>query len=150
MKRLLVLVTLALLVTISGARAQSVDDQYVRIYNLIQEADSLNDRNPSAALTKYLEAQTSLSKLQKSYPEWKANVVSFRLNYLNAKINAIIPKVPAGQQPGAKAPGAAPGAASAPKANDAEVQKQTASLRDEVNRLQNDKAILEAKLKEAL
>ena len=150
MKRLLVLVGLALLFLVPSARAQSVDDQYVRIYNLIQEADALNDRNPSGALTKYLEAQTALSKLQKSYPEWKANVVNFRLSYLNAKISAISPKVPAAERPNVK-PSAGPTTAPAvPKANSAELEKQTTSLHEEVTRLQNEKAILEAKLKEAL
>ena len=84
MKR--VSVILALLVVLSGARAESPDDQYVLIYNLIQEADSLNNsRQPGQALAKYLEAQTALQTFQKGYPDWNAKVVKFRLNYLAGK-----------------------------------------------------------------
>ena len=64
-------VIVALLLALSGARAQGPDDQYIQIYNLIQEADKLiSDLQPSEALPKYLEAQTALQRFQKGYPEW--------------------------------------------------------------------------------
>ena len=40
-------VIVALLLALSGARAQGPDDQYIRIYNLIQEADKLNSERPA-------------------------------------------------------------------------------------------------------
>ena len=62
-------VIVALLLALSGARAQGPDDQYIQIYNLIQEADKLvNDLQPGDALPKYLEAQTALQRFQKGYP----------------------------------------------------------------------------------
>ena len=44
-------VIVALFLALSSARAQGTDDQYIQIYNLIQEADKLNnDRQPGEAL----------------------------------------------------------------------------------------------------
>src|SRR5437870_8692486 len=78
---------LALLATALLAHADGVDDQYVRIYNLIQEGDSLSTTGKSAAaLARYSEAQSSLQKFQQMYPAWNTKVVAFRLNYLAAKV----------------------------------------------------------------
>jgi Flp pilus assembly protein TadD len=149
MKRLLVIV--ALLVGLSGARAQGPEDQYIRIYSLIQEADKLNSAGqPSEALPKYLEAQTALQQFQKGYPDWNAKVISFRSSYVAAKIAAVSPGVPA---PGAAAkPAAAPsaGPAQAAKPAPSDWETQLATLTDQVRQLQADKAVLEAKLKESL
>lgn len=86
----------ALLLALCGARAQGPDDQYIRIYTLIQEADKLvSDLQPSDALPKYLEAQTALQRLQKGYPNWNPPVIAFRLSYLTTKIAALAPAAPA-------------------------------------------------------
>lgn len=134
------------------AAAQSPEEQYVRIYNLIQQADALRSSGqPEQALPKYLEANTALTQIQRIYPEWQANVVKFRLRYLEEKIEAIpgakplvkaTPPTPAGNQPPASAEIAAP-------ASQASAQ-QMAALQDSVRRLEAEKQILEAKLKEAL
>jgi hypothetical protein len=85
-------VVVALLLALASARAQGPDDQYIRVYNLIQEADKLvNDLQPSEALPKYLEAQTALQRFQKGYSEWNPQVIAFRLNYVARKINALAP-----------------------------------------------------------
>ncbi|MGD0258345.1 MAG: tetratricopeptide repeat protein [Verrucomicrobiota bacterium] len=150
-------VIVALLLALSGARAEGPDDQYVRIYNLIQEADKLNSGGqPREALPKYLEAQTALQRFQKGFPDWNVKVISFRLNYVAAKIAAVSARIPA---PVAPAPGstvvkpAAPPSAGpqpVPPAPPSDWENQLAALKDQVARLQADKAILEAKLKEAL
>src|SRR5208283_4532429 len=89
-------VIVALLLLCSGARAQGPDDQYVQIYTLIKEADKLNSGGQlSEALPKYLEAQTALLRFQKGYPDWNVKVISFRLNYVTAKIAAVSARVPA-------------------------------------------------------
>ena len=131
------------------AAAQSPEEQYVRIYNLIQQADALRSSGqPEQALPKYLEANTALTQIQRIYPEWQANVVKFRLRYLEEKIEAIpgakplvkaTPPTPAGNQPPAPAEIAAP-------ASQASAQ-QMAALQDSVRRLEAEKQILEAKLK---
>src|ERR1035437_8115852 len=87
-------VVVALLLVMPAARAEGPDDQYVRIYSLIQEADKLNGNDqPGEALPKYREAQTLLQQFQKGYPDWNVKVISFRLNYVAAKIAAVSPRV---------------------------------------------------------
>ena len=160
-------VMLALLAALLVARAEGPDDQYLRIYDLIQEADSLNNNvEAGQALEKYLEAQSSLQRLQKVYPDWNPKVVEFRLNYLAAKINAIAPQNPAPVAAPEAAPKPAPAAplnatfalppktapktAPPPPPPPSEVETQLNSLRGEVRQLQADKILLEAKLKESL
>jgi len=139
-------VILALLVAILGARAEGPDDQYIGIYNLIQEADKLNNGGqPREALPKYLQAQSALQRFQKGYPDWNTRIVSFRLNYLSDKISALSAWAP----PAASAapPGASPAASPAAPSD---WEHQLRALQDQVSRLQADKTVLEAKLKEAL
>ena len=180
-------VVVALLLALSGARAQGPDDQYIQIYILIQEADKLvSDLQPGDALPKYLEAQTALQRFQKGYPQWNPTIVGFRLNYVTAKIAALTGKAPTtnAPAPAAEAPAApaqvapappvaapvipapapaapsnpATSAAPAPSASPAQVTRpapsdweaQAAALREQGRQLQADKAVLEAKLKEAL
>src|SRR3954469_16398442 len=81
---------------ICRARAEGPDDQYVRIYNTIQEADALNNNGKSApALAKYLEAQTALERFRRVNPEWNPQVLNFRLNYLAGKVASTSAAVPA-------------------------------------------------------
>jgi hypothetical protein len=151
-------VIVALLVSLSGVRAEGPDDQYVAIYNLIQEADSLNSSGQfSRALTKYREAQTALLRFQKGYPDWGAKVVNYRLNYLAAAIAAVSAKMPAPAAPSAGTATPGPAGASTPSQTQpgsappqADWEAQVNTLRDQVRRLQEDKVSLEAKLKEAL
>src|SRR5438105_654689 len=107
MKRSFALVLMCLLAAASAALAQGPDDQYVRIYNLIQEGDALNSSGQtSQAMAKYLEAQTGLQRFQRGYPEWNVKVVSFRLSYLAGKVAELSPKasVPPATSPGTTAP----------------------------------------------
>ena len=107
MKRSFALVLMALLAAASAALAQGPDDQYVRIYNLIQEGDSLNNSGQnSPALAKYLEAQSALQKFQRGYPEWNTKVVTFRVNYLAGKVAELSPRasVPRVTPPGPNPP----------------------------------------------
>ena len=78
MKRFFAL-ALLLCASVLGAQAQGLDDQYVQIFSLIQEADSLSASQPAKALAKYVDAQTALQRLQKGNPDWNPKVVSFRL-----------------------------------------------------------------------
>lgn len=141
------------------AVAQSTDEQYVRIYNLIQQADALRVAGDvQEALPKYLEAQTALTQIQRVNPTWNPKVVSYRLNYLAGKIAEIpganlppVNRVP-DQQPSAPTVAAKPsppasGAASTPSA---ETTQQLAGLQEALKQLQAEKMVLEAKLKEAL
>ena len=146
MKRLLALVVLVLAVCVWQARAQGLDEQYVRIYNLIQAADASNAAGErTQALAAYLEAQTALQKLQQLNPGWNEKVVKYRLNYLATKIGDMTTKKTTAAQPTPVTPGQP---AKTPVS--AEAQRELTALQDEVRRLQADRAVLEAKLKEAL
>jgi Flp pilus assembly protein TadD len=139
-----------------SASAQSSEEQYVRIYNLIQQADALQAAGQvEQALPKYLEANTALQRIKRISPDWQPKVVGYRLNYLAEKIAAIPGAKPVATETTAPdssgpttAPVPKPGGSSAPVASEA--QQQLAALQESVRRLQSEKTILESKLKEAL
>jgi hypothetical protein len=82
-------ILLALLLTLSAAQAAGPDDDYLAVYDLIDQADTLSaSGTPSEAYAKYVEAQRALAAFQKGNPGWNAKTVSFRLNYLTEKIAA--------------------------------------------------------------
>jgi hypothetical protein len=159
MNRFIALVLIVLLAGLFRAQADSPDDQYVQLFNLIQEADGLSDTQPREALAKYIGVRDALDKFQKTYPAWNPKIVTFRLNYLATRISGLAAKVggpvtpgpavaasPAPAQP-ATAPGAALPQTPAPTPSDWEAQIN--ALKDQVRQLQGDKGLLEAKLKEA-
>ena len=143
----------SLLVVLVGAfvaLAQSLDDEYVQIFRLIQEADTLSSTAPSQALAKYLDAQTALDRLHKGSPDWNTRIVNYRLNYLASRIDALsanssVPPVsPANTNVPNVLNAPTPGA---PATN---WQGQVDGLKEQLRQMQSDKALLEAKLKEAL
>ncbi len=89
-------VAIALLVGLVPAKADEQEDAYLRIYQNIQQADSLDAAGKTAdALSKYQQAYSDLVKFRKAYPSWNTDIVSFRLNYTaqkaaacNEKLNA--------------------------------------------------------------
>src|SRR5438445_11135312 len=88
MKRLPGLLLLVLALLLAGARAaraDAIDDQYVHIYNLIQEGDALGGQSPEA-IVKYSQAQQELLRFQRMNPVWNTKVVAFRLNYLASRL----------------------------------------------------------------
>ncbi|SPE60314.1 Tetratricopeptide TPR_2 repeat protein [Verrucomicrobia bacterium] len=154
MKRFIALVVVALLAVLPQVRGQGVDDEYVRVYNLIQDADSLSEGGQlTQALARYVEAQTELQRLQMTNPEWNAAVVKFRLGYLESKIAALSAKAPA---PGTRKPEAAGVKPSGTPAEPAKPtppsdwESQLAALKEQVRSLQSETGSLESKLKEAL
>ena len=148
MKRHFVLVWAILLTGLLLARGEGPDDRYVQIYNLIQEADGLNDAGQArAASLKYLEAQKALKTLQTDYPTWNGNVISFRLAYIASKLEPLAQKLPA-PVPATNAPPAVQ-VAEAPLPSPP-APNQARELQEEIKRLTAQNALLEAKLKEAL
>ena len=179
MKRLLI-VAFAMLLTLSASlRAVGPDDLYIEIYKLIQEGDQLATTGQSeTARQRYAEAHAELKQLQASYPNWNMQLVAFRLRMLGGKIapppralpleaeaqtdapeSTQPPGQPQGQPPQtiqplpepvqpARQPAPAPTPAPLPEFDDRDNQIQ--ALRQQVSRLQNDRAILDAKLREAL
>jgi tetratricopeptide (TPR) repeat protein len=94
MKRLFAVVIL-LFALVPCLRADGPDDQYVQIYNLIQEGDAFGPGQSTDALAKYTEAQTALQTFKKVHPGWNDRVVNFRLNYLASKITILSANTPA-------------------------------------------------------
>src|SRR5689334_836715 len=71
------------------SEADEPADQFVRIYELIQQADALTDSgHTDLARQKYLEAQSELVSLRKAHPGWNDSVVDFRLQYVGGKLGS--------------------------------------------------------------
>ena len=58
------------------------NEQYVRVYSMIQEGDKLESSNrETEALAVYMDAEKVLAQLKRSDPLWNPKVVDFRLRY---------------------------------------------------------------------
>ena len=162
-KRSALLAVLMLTVLLSPARAQpGADNQYLIIYSLIQQADSLNGAGRSSeALAHFVKAQNELQKFQKSFPDWNPKIVNFRLDYLALRVAELTPQVP--QAPGTNAPPPAVPPPVAPPATSTPVLPQPVSpapaavppatradFEARLQALQADNRTLEARLREAL
>jgi len=82
-------ILLGLLLTLCAARVEAQDDDYLAIYNVIDQADALNAGGQTAeARNKYIEAKHALMDFQQNNPNWNTPTVNFRLKYLDQKIAA--------------------------------------------------------------
>jgi len=125
MKRLVVLLFLILAALLPPARAQQgPDDQYIVIYSLMQQADTLGSSGqPRQALAQYVQVQGELQKFQRIYPDLEPENCHFRLNYLMEKIAEVTAKLPVIRKNGTPSPALpAPGAAASTSAADLEAQ----------------------------
>src|SRR5262245_16781699 len=131
-----------------AAHAEGPEDQYLRIYSLMQDADTVFDTGSTRlAMEKYTEALNALKKFQAVYPNWNEKVVSYRLTYIETKLSRLVEKFPELAAPRKEStPAAAP--SSIPVT--LESANQLAAAQSEVKRLQQANSLLEAKLKEAL
>ena len=147
------LITIGLTIITVALFAEGPDDQYIRIYNLIREADNyLESGIPREAYTRYVEAQKALQNFKNNFPSWNSEIVEFRLQYVTQKINQFLPGDK--QKPITST--------NLQEVTQAKIQvipaqqeleafkKENQALKDEINALKNDKALLEAKLREAL
>ncbi len=70
MRLLSSLVVLALLMTLLPAQADGPEDQYLVVYNLVDQADALSASGKSApALAKYREAQSRIAEFPEDLPD---------------------------------------------------------------------------------
>ncbi|MBU6399926.1 MAG: hypothetical protein KGS61_06385 [Verrucomicrobia bacterium] len=147
MKRCLALLAALWLTAPSLLAYTSPDDEYIRIYNLIMQADGLaQNGQPIAAYQQYQAAQEGLKNLRKNSPAWNEKVVDFRLRYVAEKMAEVATKVPPGALPGSAPPPGTP----AKVVSAEELQKQVQSLQAELQRVDGERTRLAAKLKEAL
>lgn len=123
----------ALIFTISLAHADGPDQEYLQIYNLIEQGDNLSKSGKTDTATeRYREALKGLKRLQSSYPNWNDAVIKYRIDYLSEKLQGTT-------TPTNPAPIASTNVAPA-KSN---------PFLDEVRRLQAENASLAAQLKQA-
>lgn len=79
-----------LLLALMPAWADEAETRYLRVHELIDQADTLNRAGErDAAKTKYQEAHSALVIFKQRHPTWNVKVVSYRLNYLTEKITAL-------------------------------------------------------------
>ena len=112
----------ALLITVflTGVLWAGPDDDFVEIYQLIQQTDAQRENGRfTEARAGYERAKTLLLALKKGYPEWNERVIAYRLRYVAEKLAvlpAADPAAPPGSTPGATAealPEALPGSSPA-------------------------------------
>ena len=126
-------------------RGQSPDDKYVRVYELIEQADRLNDAGqPRPAVTKYLEAQVAIKDLQQAHPGWNAKLVNYRLEDISTKLELLNAKASAGSPLAPDGGPKDPSASALPPANGLKL------MQEDIGRLAAQNALLEARLREAL
>jgi cytochrome c-type biogenesis protein CcmH/NrfG len=133
-----------LLLVAFGVLAEGPDDQFIRIYNSLQQADALVEGGQwERARQGYLDAQEGLKRLQKSNPTWNEKVIEFRLNYVAQKLSALTAesKAVAPQEVSKPVP---------PSSAQDESADQIKLLQAQVRQLSADRDALQARLKEAL
>jgi tetratricopeptide (TPR) repeat protein len=144
MKQRMLVIAVVVFALGAALHAAGPEEDYVRIYNQIQDADRLaQNQRLDQARTTYLEAQTRLGDLSRQYPDWNPNIIRFRLGYISRKLAAL----PTSQ------PGAAP-VAPAPAvdtlAPTGDPGRQVEELQGRVRQLEREKSDLSARLREAL
>lgn len=113
------------------------DDDFLRIYALIQQGDTFYQNNrPGEARARYQEALRLLLEFEKNYPGWNEALIRFRKQYLQERI-------------GAPAPAPAP-TTTAPARPPAPENPQIAALQEELKSLAAERDLLQARLREAL
>ena len=138
------LFALLIAVFLTGVLWAGPDDDFVEIYQLIQQTDAQRENGRfTEARAGYERAKTLLLALKKGYPEWNERVIAYRLRYVAEKL-AVLPAA----DPAAP-PGSTPGAA-AEAVPEGEVLTQFRNLHGEITQLRGEKQRLEAKLREAL
>ena len=140
----LLLVTGLTLLLPALLQAEDLNDRFVRIYNLIQQADALNESGrDDQARQKYVEAQVELKTLRKTHPDWNESVVGFRLEYVAEKLKTF---APGAQRPAQTPPSKEPES----PATMVELAGLVQLLQEQLRGLTADRELLQAKLKEAL
>jgi hypothetical protein len=85
----------ALLLFLWTAHAAAPEEDYLKIFDQIQQADKLiGTAKTNAALAKYQEAQAGLNVFRKAHPDLLVSTIRFRLNYVADKIATLTAKPP--------------------------------------------------------
>ncbi len=143
----LFLAAVIFLVLLLPARAQQdADEKYIAIYSVVQRAEALAATGePREALASLQDAQAQLQKFQKMFPDWNPGIISYRLDDLAKRIDALNAHLAA-----PAAPPAVTAPANAAPDNVPQISAQDANLRAQLQSVQAENQTLQAKLKEAL
>jgi hypothetical protein len=94
------------------AQVEGADEQYFKIFQIIDQADTLKaSGKPEPALAKYREAHNALIKFRQANPKANVQAVAYRLNYVDEQIAVMSQPAPpaistqdsTGTKPGAPA-----------------------------------------------
>lgn len=147
------IVLLVLVVALNGRAFAGADDDFIAIYNLIQQADTQRDTGQvSAARRAYADAQQRLNALRRAYPEWNERVIAYRQRYVAERL-AALPGTESDTVEAKPTTSAVTNTVPVPNADLApsgEVISQFNALNAQIAQLGADKKLLEAKLREAL
>lgn len=145
MKRAVTLSLALWLGLVAALQAQGPDDQFIQIYNLIQQADALRESGQTqSAREKYIQANEALRALRRSSPVWNPSIVNYRSNYIAERLGPMPAPTAATEVPAATPAAKAAAAATEDRAN------QIKALEDSIQSLRAEKEALDAKLREAL
>jgi hypothetical protein len=99
---ILILICASLFLAMGLARAADTDEEYLKIFNLMEQGDTLQKNgDPGKALVKYREAEVALKSFRRDNPTWNPKLVSYRWNDLASKIAVAQDAAPAaGANPG--------------------------------------------------
>ena len=155
LRRFLTHLVLGLSLGMAQLCADGADDAFIRIYNLIQQAEAHRETGQwSSAREAFTEAQSGLEVLRRNYPTWNERVVAYRIRYVGERLEALKKTPEAFNKPSANPATSAAVASNTPPtvalAPNGEVVAQFEQLNLEIQRLSGDKQLLEAKLREAL
>jgi Flp pilus assembly protein TadD len=129
-------IAVCVLLLSSAVFAVGPDDEYVNLYQMIEEADHFVANNQlTQARARYTQIQAALAKFRSTYPAWNAAAVEFRIQYVNDKLKQLTPAAAA--EPAKPATTAAPA-------------DPIAEMRATIAQLQEERKVLNAKLQEAL
>jgi tetratricopeptide (TPR) repeat protein len=135
-----------------SALAAGSDEQYLDIYNHILQADGLLQAGQSAAAAvRYAEAKGELLRLQADHPDWNPQIVKFRLDYLDGKLQALSKYIPSTNALSTNASPEVPSgpAPIAPTISPA-IEQEMGALRERIRSLTDANMDLSRRLKEAL
>ena len=83
-------IAVLLLLALSQVIAQTLDDQYLRIYGVIEQGDALLGKGQTnQALAKYREADLALQGFQKGNRDWNPKLIAYRFRYLAHQIETL-------------------------------------------------------------
>ncbi len=142
---------MGLVVALAVRAFAGADDDFIAIYNLIQQGDTSKDTGQlGIARRAYADAQQRLGELRRSYPTWNERVIAYRLRYVAEKLSSLPPDEATAEPAKTTPPPTTPGTPAGELAPSGEVITQFNALNAQITQLAGDKKLLEAKLREAL